>query len=160
MNESASHEAPFSLNDLIEATTDDCTGFRINGESVEYRCVRCDATFPQTNDGHAAMRAHEFEHGRATRYQPEELDGKRLRVYCVRSIDKTFDREIPTYDTYGIDDAAGAVYHLSHQYNPEDYRKGGWKWKLMKPTQRNDGPKDTRGVLALLSNGYALTAEK
>lgn len=153
-------EAPFSFRDLLDATTDHVVGWRINSESVEYRCVRCDATFPQTSDGWEAMRAHEFDHGRATRYQPEELDGKLLRVYSVRSVEKRFNWETTNYDTYGIDEATGTAYHLSNRCEPADYSKGGWKWKLTKPTTPSDGQKPTPNVLALLSNGSKSTDAK
>lgn len=150
-------EAPFSLHDLIEATTDSTVGWRIGEGEIQYRCVRCDALFPQDSNGWAAMRAHEFEHGRASRYEPDELDGKLLRVHCLRSVGM-FGR--PEFNTYGIDEANGVVYHLNNQYAPADYSQGGWKWKLTNQTKHGDGPKDTLHVQALLSNGSANTDAK
>lgn len=74
-------EGPFAFMDLLDATTNGCTGFLFRTDGVVlYRCCVCDSTFEQTDDGHRALREHEMSHGRACVAQLSELDGRTVRI--------------------------------------------------------------------------------
>lgn len=67
-------------------------GFTITSGEVLLRCLTCDATFPQSDDGRSDLRMHEFEeHQRSVHYDWAELDGLAVRLQLVRR------REEPGY---------------------------------------------------------------
>lgn len=102
----------------------------------------CDAEFEQTEDGFAVLKLHEFEHGMGTLFDWSEINGKQLRLVVV-----SYDTDLKLLysgeaDLYGIDDEAGIVYLLNHQYVESWWSgPGGWKWKIGTPKKRGCGQK-------------------
>lgn len=152
---------PFTLNELLDST---CSNghmrFLCSGPDVRRGCLLCEATFPQTDDGWLELRAHHFEHGMASRFEWSELEGKSLRIMIVRAEDRTFSMPTPTMDVYGVDDSAGIVYNITHEFGASYKTEGGWKWKTTNHPKPSDGPSPTRFALASPSNGCAHTDAK
>jgi hypothetical protein len=59
--------------------------YTMTADEVFHRCGTCDACFPQTDEGWAALRDHEFDlHERPIHYDWRELDGLQVRLQVVR----------------------------------------------------------------------------
>lgn len=64
-------------------------GFTVTSEGVFNRCLTCSATFPQTDDGFAALQTHEFEEHEGTkRYEWAEIDGRSFIAQIIRRRDE------------------------------------------------------------------------
>lgn len=149
-------------SDFIRATSrgGQCR-FSVRGDRCVRLCLLCDAEFEQTDDGLAALRAHEFLHGIATLFDWAELDGKNLRMVVVRyetDLKALYSGEA---DLYAVDDEQGVIYHLSHEraYSWQE-EVGGWKWKIGKPTTPSDGLLPMPHVQELRLLGSKSTVEK
>lgn len=145
----------FRFLDLLNATSGGgAFQWSIHSDGTVNRCcLACGAEFPQTEDGHEALRVHEFEHGAATTCTFSELQGKSLRIVVVKNPSHYGGDDT---EVWGVDDAAGVVYHLSNAYT----RKDCWKWKLTKQTKPSDGPMRMLIALASPSNGSENTVAK
>lgn len=152
----------FSSRDLIQATTSGgrCRFCFRDGVTLRV-CLFCDAEFEQTDDGFALFKQHEFEHGAGTLFDWSELDGKALRLIVVPYETELRALYSSEADLYAVDDDAGVVYHLSHEYVSSWQEKaGGWKWKVGKPTTPADGQKPMLPDQALRLIGSKSTVEK
>lgn len=104
------------------------------------------------------MKEHEFQHGMGTLFDWHEISGKCLRIVVVpleTELKTLYKSEV---DIYGIDDEAGVVYHLDHQYLTS-YSKG-WKWKFGKQTKQENGLKRMPPEQVLRLIGSVNTDEK
>ena len=125
--------------------------FQIGGNEVLLVCWSGEMTFPQTDEGHEALRDHDFEaHERVKHYDWTELHGQRVTILVVqreRNDGFPWDEEprIQTELVARTDD--GTYYFLP--WSPYDSHKtGDFKWKpqrdglallrgLSKPPTRN-----------------------
>ena len=118
-----------SFHNILMATTNDRQRFVGRGDEIFHACLRCDATFPQTDDGWEAKRQHEYEkHGTAQVFDWRDLHGKRLEIAVVETDDPVpFPSLQVAFDIYGRDET-GTVYHLATA-NRWHGGSGGWKWR-------------------------------
>lgn len=138
------------LSVLLEATSPGdigTIGISIRGSEVLRRCLICNATFEQTDEGFASLRDHEFEvHEGARHFDWSELHGKTVTIAVVQregetySAGKYIDKELMARDEDG-------VYYLLPRPDGQGWGSpgGGFKWKpraaesnllrLMQPAQ-------------------------
>lgn len=122
----ALREAPFAFHDLLRATTTNVVRYLLSAGDVRVVCGVCEATFPQTDDGHRALRDHELAHGLAHCVNASELDGKILRI-VTWGVKRHYSDEM-SVEMWGIDDELGVAYHLSNAYQHDMV----WKWRITK----------------------------
>ena len=132
-------------------------GFSFRGAEIFYRCLVCDATFPQTDEGWRELSLHGMDaHEQPTTFDWRELQGKTVTFAVI-------ERELP--DSSGMKAALGTriqtdilaraddgtVYFMPDPTNGFGGTSRGWKCKPR--SQESNLLQLMQGDPALPSNG-------
>ncbi len=109
--------------EMFSQTTGDGQSFAIRGQDVFHACSLCDAHFPQTDEGWAALKKHGFDlHEAPMSFRWAELQGKTVTIGVV---DRTSEDDPEEHQIELIArDEDGVVYFLPFSHYDVDEETG------------------------------------
>ena len=116
---------------LLDKTNSSWRGFQLQGTEVLHRCLICNETFPQTDQGWIGLKEHGFvEHEQGMHYDWQELNGEAVTVVVIERGDEDIFGESQTQFDLWLMGKDGTMYAIKDAHTGIfGGTAGGFKWK-------------------------------